>query len=270
MDIKELISEIKKSKKYRNISEEVIGGNINSYIKKNPHYDEKLIIKGVKTLLHNIHGSFQVSVKKSKKREEYLHELEKNPKDIELIKKILDTNRSTKERLPIYSELYGTIFDITGKPRNIMDLGCGLNPVSFPFMAIYPEHYYCYDINESDTIFLNKFFKTAKAFGIAETLDLTNIENVKKLPGNIDVCFMFKLLDTLEKSGHKYSEEIIHVLLEKCKFVVVSFATRTLGGRKMTFAERGWIQRMLARIGMKFQKIDFEEAGEIFYIISKS
>ena len=270
MDIKELISEIKKSRKYRDISEEVISQKIQDYTKKNLGFDEKLIIKGVKTLLHNIHGSFQASSKKNKRIDEYLHELSKEPKNIDIIRKILATNRSTQERLLIYSELYGRIFDITGKPRNIMDLGCGLNPVYFPFMAIYPEHYYCYDINESDTRFLNKFFKTTKAFGIAETKDLTNVENIKKLPTDIDVCFMFKLLDTLEKKGHKYSEEVIKIVAEKSKFIVISFATRTLGGKKMEFARRGWIERMLDRINMKVEKLQFDEAGEVFYIISKS
>jgi len=269
MDTNSLINEIKKSRKYKDISDEVVGKNVVEFMRKNAGFDEKLVIKGVKTLLHDIHGSFQASTKKTKRIDEYLHELSKEPKNIDIIRKILATNKSTKERLPIYSELYARIFDITGKPANIMDLGCGLNPVSFPFMAIYPKHYYCYDINESDTKFLNRFFKMTKMFGVAETKDLSNIENVRKLPKDIDICFMFKLLDTLEKKGHKYSEDVIKIVAEKSKFIVVSFATRTLGGKRMQFARRGWIERMLSRINMKIEKIDFPEAGEVFYIISK-
>ncbi len=273
MNIKKLVQEIKKSKKYKDISEEVIENKIKNYSEKNIGFDEKAIVKGVKALLHDIHSSFQVSTRKVKERDELFKQLEKEPKSIDIIKKILATNKSTHERLSVYSELYARIFEITGKPRNIMDLGCGLNPVSLPFMAIYPENYYCYDINESDTRFLNNFFKISKAFGVAKNLDLSNIENIKKLPSDIDICFMFKLIDTLEKEkgreGHKYSEEIIKILAEKCKFIVISFATRTISGREMNYPQRGWIERMLERIGMKFEKIYFNEAGEVFYVVRR-
>ena len=102
----------------------------------------------------------------------------------------------------------------------------------------------------------------------AESIDLSRIENIANLP-SADLCLMFKVVDVLEseKKGHKYSEEVIKLLAEKCGFVVFSFATRTVSGRSMNFPQRGWIERMLTRIGLKYKMLEFE--SEIFYVISK-
>lgn len=267
MESQEIILAIKKSKKYKTLSEEIINDKIKEYALKNPNYEsypEKIILKEIKTILHKIHGSFQIN---SSSRERYLLELKDNPENKEIINDILRTNTSTNERLESYPHLYKELFEITGKPKSILDLGCGLNPISTVFMNLKDVRYLAYDINDKDSLFLNEFFKIEKINGISKTINLQSIENIKKLE-KVDICFMFKLVDVLEKKGHKYSEEIIKVLIEKCKFIIVSFATASLGGRRMKFAERGWIERMLDRIGLKFEKIEF--SNEIFYIISKN
>jgi 16S rRNA (guanine(1405)-N(7))-methyltransferase len=256
MNSSELVSEIKKSKKYKDISEEVIASKVELYLKKNKNPDKKIALKDIKASLHKVHGSFRFQDKNL---------------DSLLEKKdfigILDKNRSTKERLLDFEAIYDKIFAITGRPRAIMDLGCGLNPCSIPLMKLnYILEYYAYDINKSEINFLNKFFKTFNINGVAQPLDLANIENVKELP-EAEVCFMFKLVDILEQDGHKYSEEMIKVLSEKCDFIVVSFATSTVSGRMMNFPQRGWIERMLTRIEMKFKRIEFR--NELFYVIAK-
>jgi 16S rRNA (guanine(1405)-N(7))-methyltransferase len=257
MESSELISEIKKSRKYKDISEDVIKAKVDEYLAKNKNADKKIALKDIKADLHKSHGSFRFQ---DKKLDELL-----NKKDFI---GILDSNRSTKERLTDYESIYERIFAITGEPMSILDLGCGLNPCSIPIMRLNSLlEYYAFDINKSEMNFLNKFFETFNINGAAQTLDLTRIENIEKLP-EADICFMFKLVDILEKGGHKYSEEIIKVLSKKCSFIVVSFATKTLSGRKMMFAERGWIERMLQRIGMKFNKLIFD--SEVFYVIKAS
>jgi len=260
MNIQEATEKIKASKKYRHLSLEFIKQKAEEYAGKNKLAElEEVDLKEIKANLHKMHGSFRIGDKK-------LSQLISG-KDYQ---KALASNISTRERLEDYDEIYRKIFEITGKPKKIIDLGCGINPVSIPFMKLNHREleYYAYDINEAEILSLNEFFKLEKINGKAEILDLAGVENIKKLP-SCDVCFMFKLVDVLEESkkGHKYSEEIIKILAEKCRFIVASFATRTLGGRKMMFAERGWIERMLNRIGMKFEKLEFE--NEIFYVVSK-
>jgi len=256
MDAAELVIEVKKNKKYKNISEDIVKAKVEEYISRNPIFDEKIAVKEIRKELHRAHGSFRGE---AKKLGEYILK-----KDWE---NVLRANKSTAERLANYDEIYQKIFEITGKPNSVLDLGCGLNPVSIPFMKLEKDfEYYGCDINEAEIVALNDFFKVGGINGKAEALDLSDIENVRKLR-EADLCFMFKLVDILEKDGHKYAEEMIKILADKTRFIVVSFATRTLSGKKMKFAERGWIERMLARIEMKFEKLVFE--NEIFYVISK-
>ena len=270
MEKEDILRKIKQSKKYKTISEGVILAEIEKYIRKNPRYEiykDKKILSEIKAELHKIHGSFQKISKR--KREKYFEKLEKNSEDEEIVKKILLTNRSTKERLENYEKIYKKIFEITGKPETIVDLGCGLNPLSFIFMNLNKAKYSAYDIDEEDILLINKYFHLMKkrVSGKAEIMNLSSVneKDIQKIP-KADVCFMFKLVDVLDRRNHKQSEKVIKNL--NSDYIVVSFSKRTLSGKKMNFPRRGWIEKMLERIGLKFEKIDFE--SEIFYVIAKN
>ena len=163
MDIADLISKIKQAKKYKTLSEGVIRKEIELYIKRNPKYDlfkEKKVLKDIKANLHRAYASFQIG---KAKRDKHLEEFSKE-KRIDPIIDILKTNRSTKERLVLYEFLYRKLFDKTGKPESILDLGCGLNPFSFAFMGLEKVRYSAYDIDESDIEFINNFFRMRHVF----------------------------------------------------------------------------------------------------------
>jgi len=269
MDIKEILAKIKANKKYSGIADEIVLEEIEKYKKKHreiERYKEERIVKDIRTQLHKAHGSFQNKFKS--KRVKYLAELEKNPLNRVLIETLLATNQSTKERIDLYENLYKKIFEITGKPKVIVDIGAGINGVSIPMMNLENLEYYCYDINEEDSDFLNKFFEIENLNAKSTVMNCSKIEELSKIP-NSDLVLMLKFIDTIEKSekGHKLAEEIIQTMIKKTKFIVASFATRTITGREMNFPHRGWIERMLERIGMKFCLI--ESDSELFYVISK-
>lgn len=270
MEKREILESVKKSRKYSSLSEEVIEKEIERFTKRYSHWKElklEFIMKEIKTELHKAYGSFQTN--KNHKRKKLFEEFSKNTKNLALLRKVLETNVSTKERLGSYGAVYEKIFEITGKPDSILDLGCGLNPLSFPYTELNSDtRYYAYDINEEDIDLIKKFFNLMAINGHAETKDLRDLSNIEKLPG-ADLCLMFKFLDPIEKSekGHKLAEEIIKILSEKTQFMVVSFATRTITGKKMNFPARGWIERMLDRIDLKFTRLEFD--SEIFYIVSR-
>jgi 16S rRNA (guanine(1405)-N(7))-methyltransferase len=266
------ISEIiKKNKKYSSISEDVITDEIESYFRKNPNKLDllekqksekfKKIIKEIRSNLHKSYGSFQTEDKA--KRDDYLRKIS-SINDFRTHDLILSTSVSAKERLNDYSKLYKKIFSITGKPQSIIDLGCGLNPVSLPYMGINSCIYHAYDIDENDIAFLNRYFGLMKHYsnikGTASVLNLKN--NLLKIP-KADICFLFKVFDVIEKDNHKLSESIIKSL--NCKYIIVSFSTKTVSGKHMNHPYRGWIERMLERINLKYEKISLE--NEVFYII---
>jgi ribosomal RNA methyltransferase FmrO len=276
-----LILNIKKNKKYSSISEDLIESEINKYFKIDPNEIKflehekskkyKEIIRNIRSKLHLIYGSFQV--KHKDKREEYLIELKKHKKDSKEYylyhEKILSTNISSKERLKDYEFVYENIFKIVKKTKTILDLGSGINLVSYPYMKIDDVTYYSYDIDEKDIDFLNEYLvymkKNSKLKGKSGIIDLRKELSVKKLP-KADLVFMFKVVDPIDsRKNHKLSEQIIKSL--NCKYIVCSFSTKTVTGKRMNHPYRGWFEQMINRISYNFSK--FEIDNEVFYIIEK-
>lgn len=265
-NISSIYEKIKSSKKYKNLPDEVIKEHIGKYFRTNNINNEsigniktkklKLIIKHIKADLHKLSLGFENS--NINKREYMIKSGE--------YEELLNTNKSTKERLLYYSSLYEQIFEITGNPKIITDIGCGLNPISIIYMKNKPE-YYAYDINQSDMNTINEFFEKENIKGKAETLDISKLENIKNIPKS-DICFMFKLIDPLENAygkGHKLSEQIINIISEKSKYIIISFATKTLTGKNMNHPQRGWIERMLSRLNYKYNIIN--TTNEIYYVV---
>jgi 16S rRNA (guanine(1405)-N(7))-methyltransferase len=272
--INQVLEAVKQNKKYSSISEVIIKQEILNFFKKNqksvvflekPKSEKfKNIIKQIRSKLHNVYGSFQTEGKNN--RDDYLKGLQ-GINDYKTFDNILATSISAKERLKDYAHLYKEIFAITGKPKRIVDLGSGLNPVSFPYMGINKCFYYAYDIDQEDIDFLNRFFVLIKRYSQLEgKASIINLKDNKLDIPNSDICFMFKLLDVIEEKGHKVSEKLIRSV--NSKYIVVSFPIKTVSGKKMNHPYRGWIERMLSRIKMPYKKILTQ--NEVFYCIDKS
>ena len=260
---KDLLKKIKDHKKYRTINDAVVIREVNSYLKSNLHSGEKELIKDVRSKLHRLYSSYQTG--KKNKRDEYLNKLKDNS---DFITDLLSMTISTKERINDYESIYKNIFKVTGNPKVILDLGCGMNPLSFSLMNLETLSYYCYDIDQSDINFLNDYFKVMKNNGLtgkANILDVRDKIGIKKIHKS-DIVFMFKLIDLLD-TKENISENLIKILIKKTKFIVTSFPTRTLTRKLMKLSQRRGFEKMLERINLKFTS--FNTDNEIFYIINK-
>jgi len=269
----EFIEKIKENKKYKSISEDIVIKEIENYMRKyqtdqDDLYDDKFAIKVIRKELHRLYSSYQTKGKK--KRDQLLKDLKSDPDNSKIQKKLLSLTLSTIERLPHYEKLYKDIFKITKQPSSVIDLGAGLNPLSFPLTGL-PKStiYHSYDIDTEDIKFLNEFFKTLNINGKAEILDARDLDKLKKLP-NSDIIFMFKLYDLIvpkAKNQKKLGEEIINLLMTKTKYLVASFATKTLTRKSMKLPRRIGFEMMLDRNQLKYELIETD--NEIYYIVSK-
>jgi len=269
-----LIKQIKSKKSLSNLDDKIIKEKIINYLTKNPKFKQfldktsfqslkkssktKLIIKTIRAELHQTYGVFQ---RKLNKRYELLKQLKKNY-SLEIINKILNTHSSSAERIKIYPNLYQLIFKFTGKPKKILDLACGLNPLSIPYMKLKTINYTATELSKEDCKFLNNFFKILKIKAKAYSLDLTKVKQIK---GRYDICFLFKVFDSIEKKGHKIAENLIKII--PAKNIIVSFPTKTISYKAMNKPRRIWLETMLKRISLNF--IVFELGNEIFYVIEK-
>lgn len=171
----------------------------------------------------------------------------------------LESHRSSKERMGFYNELYKKIFAITGKPNSILDISAGLNPLSIKYMDGFEGKYVSTELAQKDCEMINRYFKENKINGKAIQQDITkNLEFPEA-----DVVFLFKVFDSVEEKGHKLAERILKDL--KCRYAVISFATRTAWGKKMNFPNRGWIERLFERLELSYKKLEFE--NEVFYVV---
>jgi 16S rRNA (guanine(1405)-N(7))-methyltransferase len=180
----------------------------------------------------------------------------------ETLAHLLSTHASTRERLPHYDTVYAEIFKRTGKPKTVLDIGCGLNPLSFPdrdatIIGVDVDRALCTAVEE--------YFSIAGIEGECRIVDARGMDQIKKLP-RADVALVFKLLELLEKKqGHKISENLIQAL--PAKWVIASFPTVTSSGAPMRQPRRAWIELMLKRLKLNYST--FTIPNEIFYVIRK-
>ncbi|MBU2523283.1 MAG: hypothetical protein KKE23_03270 [Nanoarchaeota archaeon] len=274
--MEDIIEKVKKKSEFSQLQYDLVKDKLDETLRQNPSLKKFLgrekseghnkIIKLTREKLHRAYGVFQIEGKVGASR--LLEKLSKVKTENELLAihdDLLKLTLSTKERLPCYKKIYEKIFEITGWPKSIIDLGCGFNPMSFPLMGLGEVDYYAYDINGDDIKILNEYFKIM-GDDLNGKAALINLEKVdyKTLP-KADVGFLFKVFDVLDRKDHKKSEEIIKSL--DCKWIIASFSTQTVSGKKMKHPHRGWIDKMLERIGYEFKIIEFE--NEIFYVIKK-
>lgn len=221
----------------------------------------KVVSKQVRGRLREVYGVFW----SDQKREALLKSLIESP-SLEAHSKLLALHASTKERLPYYEEVYENIFSVAGKPKKILDLACGLNPFSYPYLGCKPE-YIANELCGADAEFVQSFFDGLNIPGKAFAFDLLNFEETPFLPFlSSDVCFLFKALDSLEAIRWGFSETFLPKI--PSKHLVVSFSTRSLGGKKeIRQSKRSWFERLLGKNRWAYKT--FEIQNEYFYVIKK-
>ncbi|MFH0870800.1 MAG: hypothetical protein V1866_07135 [archaeon] len=227
--------------------------------RRSKEHDE--VIKSIRAKLRRVYGVFILD--DYKKRYALLEELKKND-SLEMHNKILALHQSTKERLPYYSTVYPRIFQITGRPKKIVDLACGLNPISYPYLECSVKYLAC-DLADEDLKFVDAYFKAKSIRGATLRVDLIK-DDVSEITKDSDICFLFKTLDTLEAAKRNISRELLKQI--GSKFIAVSFATRSIGGGKAIRKERrSWFEKILAKNHWSFEI--FELPNEVFYIIKR-
>jgi hypothetical protein len=251
--MKNIISRIKQKKELSGIDDSVIEDALNNYAKK-AHIslsnlrpsEQKILVKLVRAELRKYSGRFQASFKKRKEL------LEQNR-----INELLETHSSTKERIEFYPEIVSLISRLNAE--SILDLGAGLNPIAIAKPGM---KYYALDINADDLYTVREYFVRNNISGEIIIHDLRKPFNFPKA----DLCLILKVFDVIETSGHKLAERIISSL--NCKHILISFSTKTLSNAPMRHPQRGWIERLLERLGYSFRII--KSKNEIFYLAEKN
>lgn len=269
--IDKIVKDVKNKKELSKIGDLFVRNNVEKELKKRHKLTKflsehefrtvdrsskyKNFIKLIRAELRKIYGLFET--KDSTKREEFLKK-----KDY---KSILKSHLSTKERYDFYPEIYKKIWKITGKPKSILDLACGMNPFSFEYMNLKDVNYFAVELSKEDSNFIQNYFNQNKKInGKSKAMNLLNIKDFE-FPKS-DIAFIFKFLDPAIIKNKKFAEQFLKKI--PAKYIIVSFSTETISKKPMRNPRRKWFENICKNLDFEIKKI-LEFKNEIFYVIKK-
>ncbi len=140
---------------------------------------------------------------------------------------------STRERLPILDRFYAQTLSALPPIRSVIDLGCGLNPLTLSWMGLASDvTYRGYDIDAGLIDFLNRFFALVGVDGAATLCDLVTSPPREEA----DLALALKLLPTLDHLERGAAVALPRSL--RARHLLVSFPARSLGGRHGGLAQQ--------------------------------
>lgn len=263
-DLDAVVAAVASAKKYRTLCEDTIRRVARRELAGLPGGGLKAGVKATKRRLHQAYGAFEqdIDYEAASRRLEVAYQSGVRAEVEAACRDVLRLHTSTRERLPIVERFFSGVWALSGTPRSVLDLGCGLNPVALPWMGLGPGcRYVALDVDRQRVAFLNRMLILAGLEPLARCQDIL----VRPPDDPADVAMLLKMSPTLERQEPGSTERLIEAL--RARFVVISFAVRSLGGREKGMAEH--YQRQLlnlaARRGWAVSKLAFE--SELVFVV---
>jgi 16S rRNA (guanine(1405)-N(7))-methyltransferase len=263
--IAELVQQVRKNVRYADIDEKLVTRLVQDFQSKG--FSPKEIVKRTRAKLHQIGGAYQehaIPYRQLQKELLTLPDELHNPLVLDYCTRAIDFHRSTKERAVQLSVMYQTIFADLPPIHSILDLACGLNPLTLPWMPVAKDiQYHACDIYGEMIALLNAFFTHFQVNGRAFLCDLSNDVPATK----VELAFLFKTLPCLEQIDKSISLRLLNAI--SAEFVLVSFPVRSLSGRAKGMPQHydQHFHALLAQTNWQNRPYTFND--ETFYLLYK-
>lgn len=260
-----LVAEVQANKKYASILPGFIRSIGENELQKCNNLKDA--VKETKTKLHQVTG---VYLEGKQEYASWLQQLRdaRIENDPEMIKRacvnILHGHTSTKERISYLEIFYSTIFKQMAPFTTILDIACGLNPLTIPWMALSQDQKYIgWDVNLRMVDFLSEAVKNFDVDCLVEAKDIFSVES---FPG-FDVVLLLKTLPCLEQVKKGVSKDLLERI--PARYIILSFPAMSLGGanKGMKIHYHELMQKWLVGSHWEANLINFP--GEMVYILSK-
>lgn len=225
----------------------------------------KAAVKATKGRLHQIAGAF---LERTPPYSTWLTALRDAAGDAARLRAVcreaLSQHASTRERLPDLERFYPAIFAALPPVRSVMDLACGLNPLAAPWMPLAPgASYLACDLYADLSAFPGAALPLLGLNGMSGVCDLTGAPP----PWRADVALLLKTLPLLEHARRGAGRDLLHAIA--APYLVVSFPTRSLGGRNVGMAATytAQMRAIAAAAAWRLQTLEF--ANEIVFVVQK-
>jgi 16S rRNA (guanine(1405)-N(7))-methyltransferase len=249
----EVVERVRRSSRYRDVDPALVERIAGEEIGRAASADDA--VKRVKRRLHQAVGAFRGR---------------RATNDIvsatrEALAAAMRGHASTRERLPYLDRFYADIWASTGKPARLMDLGCGLNPLALPWMGLDPATVYlASDVDERPLAVVRTHLEASGQAHVVETRDLV----AAPPDAEADVALLLKLVTTLDRQDAQASARLLGCL--RARHAVVSFATRSLGGRgdRRTDAYRDRMDRLMTDVGRIRRVEEASIPNELVFVLT--
>jgi len=256
-----LVAAVQAGASYRSIAVGVIERVGRESLQRYPSL--KAAIKATKTRLHQMIGAY---TEDRPPYRQWLAELQQAADEVArkaVCRRLLAGHASTRERLPVLEHLYPACFG-DSPPQRVLDVGCGLHPLAVPWMHLPPNAYYAaYDIDTALCAFLHEALPLLGVRGEAAICDLM----LGPPPVSADVALVLKTIPLLEQQRRGAGADLLRAI--QAPRLVVSFPTRSLGGRNVGMATtyRGYMDALTAAEGWSPRVIELP--NELVFVIER-
>ena len=255
----DLLDKLLQSKKYRDVCPDTVRRVWDECAAK--YKKPKEIDRAAREALHGVTGAF-LTPAEAAECAWAMQAWHAGGKTDAQLENLLNKHASTRERLPLsdMDALYARIFDLTGVPGHVLDMACGINPI---YLAARGVRVTGVDISGAAVRLVNAFGEVYGQSCDALCADLL----CGVPPGEWDAALLFKILPLLERQRRGAALDVMRAV--NARALVISFPTRTLGGRNVGMAEHysRWMQDHMPEGRIVAGR--FETENELFYILKE-
>jgi len=261
----ELVQSVQANRKYETIMPELVMRLAGKALAKGLR--GKSVIKDVRSKLHQIGGAYFRRKVDYAEAEDDLRNLPQELKS-EPVKEFcieyMETHASTAERIPIMDSFFDTCLESISPIKSVLDLACGMTPLSIPWMPMEEGFtYHACDIYIDMLAFIQSFFDKFQINGKAFTCDL--IGNIP--PKKVQVGLILKSIPCLEQVDKEIGLRLLEGI--KAEHILVSFPVRSLGGQRKGMPEfyQANFYEMVSEKPWQIKRFEF--TTELAFLVTK-
>jgi len=239
----DIVERVLSSRRYRGVDAALVERLAAEELPRSRGADDA--VKRVKRRLHQAIGAFGGRATRSDDTAEAWNGDMADPKFRAACLSAMRAHASTRERIAALDRFYGAIWDRTGVPGSIVDLGCGLAPLALPWMGLARRaRYVAVDVDRRALQRVDSFLDLVRQPHEVVAVDLVN----EPAPAGADVVLALKLVTTLDRQDPSAAARLLASI--RAPHAVVSFTTRSLSGRERGMARtyRSRLERLVAEV----------------------
>jgi 16S rRNA (guanine(1405)-N(7))-methyltransferase len=257
----EIVERVRRSSRYRDVDGGLVERLAREELPRARNADDA--VKRVKRRLHQAVGAFRGATRLDGLNAAWRGDLDDSAFRTACVE-AMRMHASTRERVPHLDRFHGSIWGLTGVPRRLLDVGCGLHPLALPWMGIGDATYLATDVDE-------RVLGTVDAFLdlVGQPHSVTLGDAVGDPPtDDADVALLLKLVTTLDRQDTTAATRLLRGL--RARHAVVSFTTRTLSGRSrgMEGTYRARLERLVTDAGRVLDVAEASVQNELVFVLT--